>query len=102
MEYNKMIEMVRQSGTDAPGTDEVLRQVHHRLNVRRRRHTTIASITCLLLAATPLAFTFNTGNTSPTLAETVSATVRPAPGELPAPLAGYRNSLRNHQTMTII
>lgn len=102
MEYNKMIEMVRQSGTDAPGTDEVLRRVHNRLLVRRRQQTLLASAVCILLAASPLAFLNTSSTHSPTLAETVSATVRPAPGNLPAPLAGYRNSLRNHQTTTVI
>ena len=97
-----MIEMVRQSGTDEPGTDEVLRRVHNRLLVRRRQQTLLASAVCILLAASPLAFS-NIGSThSPTLAETVSAAVRPAHGDLPAPLAGYRNSLRNHQTTTVI
>lgn len=102
MEYNKMIEMVRQSGTDAPGTDEVLLQVHHRLLVRRRQQTLLASAVCILLAASPLAFLNTSSTHSPTLAETVSATVRPAHGDLPAPLAGYQNSLRNHKTMTLI
>ena len=102
MEYNEMIKMVRQSSTDAPGTDEVLRQVHNRLHMRRQRMAVIASIACIVLAATPIAFTFTTNSTHPTLAETVSSTVQPAPGNLPAPLAGYRNSLRNHKTMTII
>lgn len=102
MEYNKMIELARQSVPSAPDTDEVLDGIHRRLRARRQRQMLIASAACLLIAALPLALLNNDITPSPTLVETVSATVKPALDNLPAPLAGYRNSLRNHQTTTVI
>lgn len=97
-----MIELARQSAPDAPSTDEVLGHIHRSLRVRRQRQTVLTTVACLLLATTPLALLDRGAAPSPTLAEAVSATVQPAPGDLPAPLAGYRNSLRNHQTLTVI
>jgi hypothetical protein len=39
---------------------------------------------------------------TPTLAEAVSATLPSSPNDLPAPLAGYKNSIRNHQKTKVI
>ena len=102
MEYNKIIDLARQSAPDAPDNDEVLHGVHRTLQRRRRQRTMAISIACIVLAITPLAL--NTQHSSPntTLVETVSATLPSAPDGMPAPLQGYRNSLRNHQTLTVI
>ena len=105
MEYNKMIELVRQSTPEAPETTELLAGVHRTLQVRRRQQAMLASIACIALLTVPLLtlnFQSSSPNPSPTLAEAVSATVESAPNNMPAPLAGYRNSIRNHQTLTII
>ena len=102
MEYNKIIELARQSAPDAPGTDEVLNPIHHRLRVRRQRQSVLATLACLLLAASPLALLYHGNTPSTTLAEAVSATIQTAPDDLPAPLAGYQNSIRNHKTMMLL
>ncbi len=106
MEYNKMIELARQASPDAPDTGEVLEGVRHGLYVRRQRQRLIVGMACIAMAVIPMAFTCLypplTSNAAPTLAETVSATLDPTPDGLPSPLRGYRNSIRNHQTMTII
>jgi hypothetical protein len=36
-----------------------------------------------------------------TLAEAISATIQSSPNDLPAPLTGYKNSIRNHQKTII-
>ena len=100
-----MIELVRQSTPEAPETVELLAGVHRTMQVRRRQQAMLASIACIALLTVPL-ITLNlqptTPNSYPTLAEAVSATVESAPNNMPAPLAGYRNSIRNHKTLTII
>lgn len=106
MEYNKMIELARQAPHDAPDTGEVMESVRHGLRVRRQRQRLLTSMACIVLAVTPIALTTHLSNhtsrTAPTLAETVSATLSTTPNDLPAPLRGYRNSIRNHQIMTVI
>ena len=97
-----MIELARQSVADAPAIDEVIGGVRHTLQLRRRRQTMLASAVCVLLIAVPLTFSLGTDSAEPTLVEAVSATVRQAPNDMPAPIQGYRNSIRNHQTLTII
>ena len=104
MEYNELIEKVQQTPVDTPDTDAILGGMRHTLQRRRQRNTILAAAACLLLAMVPMTFRFqlSTFNSSPTLAETVSATLQSSPDDLPAPLAGYRNSIRNHQTTTLI
>lgn len=102
MEYNRLIEQAQQHVADAPDEDTIIAGVHRTLRTRCKRKIILASTACILLTVMPIAFTFNTDNISPTLAETVSATFQPSPDAPPAPLVGYRNSLRNHKLMTLI
>ena len=105
MEYNKMIEMARKSTPDAPSTDEVLVRMHRTLRRRRQQQTLLTGIAGIALITIPLLTTnyqLPTTTPSPTLAETVSATLPSTPDGMPAPLQGYRNSLRNHQTLSLI
>lgn len=102
MEYNELIEKVRHTSVDTPDTDKILNGM--RLTVQRRRQQQLltAATVCLLFAVTPLILPLGNDNSTPTLAETVSATLPSSPNDLPAPLAGYKNSLRNHQIETLI
>lgn len=104
MEYNELIEKVRHTAVDTPDTDAILDGMHHTMRRRRQRQTTAVAAVCLLLAVVPLTFRIplSTSHPHPTLVETVSATLPSSPNDLPAPLAGYKNSLRNHQIETVI
>lgn len=100
MEYNELIEKIQQQPVDTPDTEAILAGMRRKMHRSRQRQALVAAA-CLLLAIVPL--TLPVANTpKPTLAETVSATLPSSPDNLPAPLAGYRNSIRNHQIHTAI
>ena len=100
MEYNELIEKIQQQPVDTPDTDAILAGMRRKMHRSRQRQALVAAA-CLLLAVVPLALPV-ADTPKPTLAETVSATLPSSPNDLPAPLAGYRNSLRNHQIHTVI
>lgn len=105
MEYNKMIELVRQSGTDAPDTAAVLSKVQQRLTLRRQRQRlTLTAVLALLLGGTVTLPLLTTQGEVPTLtlAERVSARVDTPKSKLPAPIAGYQHSITNRNIMTLI
>lgn len=102
MEYNELIERVQQTPIDVPDTDAILGGMRRTLHRRRQQRTLLTSAVCLLLATLPLAVSMGDSPATPTLAEAVSATLPSSPNDLPAPLAGYKNSIRNHQTTTVI
>lgn len=102
MEYNKIIELARQSMPDAPDTDEVLNGVHRTLQRRRRQRTMIASVACIVLAIMPLTLNTKHSTINTTLVESVSASLPPSTSNMPAPIEGYRNSIRNNLIMTMI
>lgn len=104
MEYNELIERAQHTPVDIPDTDAILGGMRRTVQRRRQRQWAAVGAVCLLLAVAPLFFTLQrlSSNPSPTLAESVSATLPSTPGDLPAPLAGYRHSIRNHQTTTLI
>ena len=104
MEYNELIEKVQHAPVEVLDTDAILGGMRRTVQRRRQRQMATIAAVCLLLAAAPFTFNFqlSTFNSSPTLAEAVSATLPSSPDDLPAPLAGYRNSIRNHQTKTLI
>ena len=101
MEYNELIEKIQQQHVDTPDTDAILAGMRRKMHRSRQRRAMVAAAACLLLAVVPLALPV-ADTPKPTLAETVSATLPSSPNDLPAPLAGYRNSLRNHQIHTAI
>lgn len=102
MEYNELIEKAQAMPVDVPDTDTIITGVHRTLQRRRQRQTLLAAAACILLAIIPLTLSSGGSSAKPTLAETVSATLPSSPDNLPAPLTGYRNSIRNHQTKTLI
>lgn len=105
MEYNKMIELARQSSPDAPGTGEVLNSVRQRLYLRRQRQRlTLAAVLTLLLGGTATMPLLATQDEEPTLtlAEKVSARVDTPKSKLPPPIVGYQHSISNRNIMTLI
>jgi hypothetical protein len=102
MEYNELIEKAQATPVDVPDTDTIITGMHRTIQHRRQRQTLLAAAACMLLAIVPLTLSSGSSSAKPTLAETVSATLPSSPDNLPAPLAGYRNSIRNHQTKTLI
>ena len=102
MEYNKLIEKIQRTPVDIPDTDTILGGMRHTLHRRRHQRTMLTTMACLLLVTVPISLSVGSASSSPTLAEVVSATLQSSPNDLPAPLAGYKNSIRNHQTKTII
>lgn len=105
MEYNELIAKIQHQPVDTPDTNAILagmRRKMHRSRQRSRQRQALVAAACLLLAIVPLALPIADTTPKPTLAETVSATLPSSPNDLPAPLAGYRNSLRNHQIHTVI
>ena len=101
MEYNELIEKIQHTSIDVPNTDTILGGMRHTLHRRRQRKVVLATVFCLTLVCVPLAFSVNGEASSPTLAEIVSASLPSSPNDLPAPLVGYQNSIRNHQTTLI-
>ena len=101
MEYNELIEKIQQQPVDTPDTDAILAGMRRKMHRSRQRRAIVAAAACLLLAVVPLSLPV-ADTPKPTLAETVSATLPSSPNDLPAPLAGYRHSLRNHQIHTAI
>ena len=101
MEYNELIAKIQHQPVDTPDTDAILAGMRRKMHRSRQRRAIVAAAACLLLAVVPLALPV-ADTPKPTLAETVSATLPSSPNDLPAPLAGYRNSLRNHQIHTAI
>lgn len=102
MEYKELIEKAQAMPVDVPDTDTIITGMHRTIQRRRQRQTLLAAAACILLAIMPLTMTVGGSSARPTLAETVSATLPSSPDDLPAPLAGYKNSLRNHQIHTAI
>ena len=102
MEYNKLIEKAQAMHVDIPDTDTIIIGMHRTIQRRRQRQTLLAAAACLLLAVIPLTLSLDDSPANPTLAEAVSATLPSSPDNLPAPLTGYRNSIRNHQSKTLI
>lgn len=102
MEYNKLIERMQQTPVEVPDTDAILGGMRRTLHRRRQQRTLLASAVCLLLATLPLTMSMGDSQSTPTLAEAVSATLPSSPNDLPAPLAGYKNSIRNHQKAKVI
>ena len=102
MEYNELIEKAQAMPVDVPDTGTIITGIQHTIQRRRQRQTLLAAAACILLAIMPLTMTVGGSSARPTLAETVSATLPSSPDDLPAPLAGYKNSLRNHQIHTAI
>lgn len=100
MEYNELIEKIQQQPVGTPDTDAILAGMRRKMHRSRQRRAIVAAA-CLLLAIVPLALPV-ADTPKPTLAETVSATLPSSPDDLPAPLTGYRNSIRNHQSKTLI
>jgi len=101
MEYNELIAKIQHQPVGTPDTDAILAGMRRKMHRSRQRQALVAAA-CLLLAIVPLALPIADTTAKPTLAETVSATLPSSPNDLPAPLAGYRNSLRNHQIHTAI
>lgn len=101
MEYNELIAKIQHQPVDTPDTDAILAGMRRKMHRSRQRRAIVAAAACLLLAVVPLALPV-ADTPKPTLAETVSATLPSSPNDLPAPLSGYRNSLRNHQIHTAI
>ena len=102
MEYNALIEKAQAMPVDVPDTGTIITGIQHTIQRRRQRQTLLAATACVLLAIMPLTLSVGGSSAKPTLAESVSATLPSSPDNLPAPLTGYRNSIRNHQTKTLI
>ncbi len=102
MEYNELIEKAQAMPVDVPDTDTIITGVHRTLQRRRQRQTLLAEAAGILLAIMPLTLSIDGSSPKLTLVESVSATLPSSPDNLPAPLTGYRNSIRNHQTKTLI
>ena len=102
MEYNEPIQKAQSMPVDVPDTGTIIIGMQRTVRRRRQRQTLLAAAACMLLAVIPLTLTLDNSAAEPTLAETVSATLPSSPNDLPAPLAGYRNSIRNHQKTTLI
>ena len=100
MEYNELIAKIQHQPVDTPDTEAILAGMRRKMHRSRQRRAIVAAAACLLLAVVPLALPV-ADTPKPTLAETVSATLPSSPDNLPAPLTGYRNSIRNHQTKTL-
>lgn len=102
MEYNKLIEKAQSTPIDVPDTDTIIIGMHRTIQRRRQRQTLLAAAACMLLAIIPITMSLDNSVAKPTLAETVSASLPSSLDYMPAPLTGYRNSIRNHQTTTLL
>lgn len=104
MEYNDLIARVQQASVETPDTDALLNGMHRTLQRRQRRRQWAVSMVFVLLMGGTVMLSLPTP-TEPrqlTLAERVSRTVDAPRSKMPAPLVGYRNSIRNRQIYTLI
>lgn len=101
MEYNKLIERAQQTPIEVPDTDSILGGMRHTMHRRRQQRRLVFSLTLVLAIGTSVYFMQPHPEKTITLAETISATLQSSPNGLPAPLAGYKNSIRNHQITVI-
>ena len=104
MEYNELITRARRLYVSAPDTDVILRGMRHRMKRRQQRRQWVVSMALVVLMGASTAFLLQPTATQPrlTLAESVSRQLDKPRSNMPAPLVGYRNSIRNHQIYTLI
>ncbi len=102
MEYNELIERAQRMSVDIPDTDTILSGMRRTLYRRRQQRRIVFSLAIVLVVGTSAYFMQLRSEKAITLAETISATLQSSPTDLPAPLAGYKNSIRNHQTTALI
>lgn len=101
MEYNKLIERVQQMPIEVPDTDSILGGMRSTMHRRRKQRRLVFSLAIVLVVGTSAYFMQPRSGKTITLAEAISATLQSSPNDLPAPLAGYKNSIRNHQITVI-
>lgn len=104
MEYNELITRVQQAPVEAPDTDALLQGMHHTLQRRQRqRQWAVSMFFVLVMGATIALLPSATPTAHPiTLAEQVSRRLDVPRNNAPAPLVGYRHSIRNRQIYTLI
>lgn len=101
MEYNELIERAQRMSVDIPDTDTILSGMRRTLYRRRQQRRIVFSLAIVLVVGTSAYFMQPRSGKTITLAEAISATLQSSPNDLPAPLAGYKNSIRNHQITVI-
>lgn len=97
MEYNNLITRVQKASVDAPDTDAILGGMRRTLHRRHRQRQVAISLAIVLAVGTAVATMQPRHDRAVTLAELVSLRIDTPPSPEPAPIAGYRNSLYNHQ-----
>jgi len=101
MEYKELIEKTQHVPVDVPDTDAIIDGMRRTLHRRRQQYQLIFSLVIVLAVGTSAYFMHPRSEKTITLAEAISATIQSSPNDLPAPLTGYKNSIRNHQKTII-
>lgn len=104
MEYNELITRAKQTSVEVPDTDSLLKGMHETMcrRERRRRWMACASFVIVVSCMFALATSANPTPQPITLAEQVSEQLAIPPRQIPAPIAGYHHSVRNHQIYTLL
>lgn len=104
MEYNELITRVRRASVEAPDTDTLLQGMRHTLKHRQQRRQWIVSMVFVLFVGGSVALLLPAAPAPRqlTLVERVSRQLDTPRNNTPAPLVGYRNSIRNRQIYTLI
>ena len=102
MEYNELIEKVKQTSVDVPATDAILGGIRHTVRRRRNQRQLVFSLTLVLAVGASAYFMQPRYEKTITLAELVSRNIDTPPTQEPAPIVGYRNSIHNRQIYTLL
>ena len=104
MEYNELITRVKQLQIEAPDTDRLLTTMRCKVQRRQRQRIGVACLSIvmvvgILMAVVPI---HQTKPQPITLAEQVSRRLDVRTSHVPAPITGYRHSIKNHHISTLL
>ena len=102
MEYNEMIERLRNTPAEIPDTNTIINGMRHALRRRRMMQTGIVAAACVFLLAFPLLTPSPTPQQGITLTERVSLRSDNTPTKEPASITGYRQTKHNRQIYTFL
>ena len=104
MEYSELITRVQQASLETPDADALLEGMRNTMHRRRQnRRWLVMALYLIVVGGTIAALLPTTPAGQPmALVEKVSRQLDVPHDKMPAPLAGYRNSIHNRQIYTLL